>query len=209
MMDDKKKTLLSAKGELRLAFRNYSIAQESCYLASRATEEWECRHHCWTGIIFTSFAVEAMINHYSEIVFENFDPRVKTNRKDSHKVFFEKVNLTNYLGSTTYQTIKECFDIRDNIAHGYSSDEPFQIPIDTNIEIEKNINHVMSEPLGIENKITIQNLEKFMKAAEQIQKDIERCGYYPNQEYLPLEQRLKLTECALTLGGSRTWEYTS
>ena len=113
---------ITVKFESRSAKDNFRVATTSYELAKRASEEWEIDHHCVTGIVFVAFSIEAMLNHFGQILFDDWDTD-RLDRKKLHKKLFGEVNLPDYLGTREYQNAKKCFDLRDLLAHGKTIEE--------------------------------------------------------------------------------------
>jgi hypothetical protein len=193
---------ITVDSESRAAHTCFSIATNCQGLAHQASEEWEIKHHCMTGIIFVAFSVEAMINHFGKVMFKDeWGKRESKCRKERHKTLFEAVNLTNYLGTTTYQLTKECFQIRDTFAHGKTNNETLKLNVSENISREELIYKAVSKPTSIENVATIENLDKYIEIALKIEEDIQEHGYYPDQDHIPEKEREKLRECPLEATG--------
>lgn len=198
-------TQIEVKFESRTAHGCFRIATNCFELAQRATERWEIEHHCTTGIIFTAFSIEALINHFARIYFPNWNIQKGGERTDLHRKVFRAVNLPGYLGTTTYQHARKCFDIRDKIAHGKTSSETTKIPISNDITHEKLVYKITSiSPKAFE-EMDLQRLKLYLDTAKKIQADIESNGFYPKQEHIPKEQREKLSECPLEVSGIREW----
>ena len=185
--------------ESRAARTCFRIATTCQSLADTASEECEIKHHCTTGIIFVAFSIEAMINHFGKVMFEEEWESERKCRKEQHKMLFKAVNLSNYLGSTTYQLAKECFEIRDTFAHGKTKDETLELNVSDDISKKEFILEMVSVPTSMESWATITNLDKYIEIAQQIQDDIEENGYYPDQEDIPEEEKQKLLERPLTV----------
>ena len=190
-------TVYSQSRAAHTCFRTAITCQS---LAFQASKEFEVKHHCKTGIIFVAFSIEAMINHFGQVMFKDEWERERKCRKEQHKMLFKAVNLPDYLGTRTYQLAKQCFEIRDNFAHGKTKDETLKVEISQNTSFEERVEKVVSEPTLMENVATIENLKKYIEIVQQIQDDIEDNGYYPDQEDIPEEERQKLSERPLIMG---------
>ena len=188
------------KYESRQALECYRIANESLGLAKTADEDWLIRHHCVTGTIFIAFAFEGMINHYGRIYEKSWNS-LKEPRKDLHKKVFAWVKLRgDYCGTTAYQKINECMDIRDAIAHGKTKDEKRTIEIDKSNKSEM-IKQVVSTPPAVHDQISIEKLEEYIDATDKIQKDIEESGHYPYRENAATGEDRPLSEWPLSNSG--------
>lgn len=192
--------------EKRAAYICFEIATNCQGLAYQAAEEWEIRHHCTTGIIFVAFAIEAMINHFGQIMFEDEWEKERISRKEQHKKLFKAVNLPDYLGRKSYQIADRCFKIRDIFAHGKTNNETVNLTVSPNISFEELSIKTLFEPTSMENLATIENLDEYIEAARQIEEDIQEYGYYPKQNNIPQEEREKLIECPLEGMGIRSFE---
>lgn len=195
---------INVKFESRSAKDNFRVATTSLELARRASEEWEIDHHCVTGITFTAFSIEAMFNHFGQILFNDWNAD-KSNRKDSHKKLFREVNLPNYLGVKEYQNAKKCFELRDLLAHGKTIEETIVIDLPDSIggdEVVREITSIGSRP---HREANYNALKAFIETAIKIEKDIQENGFYPNQTHLPEEDREKLSECPLSVSGTYEW----
>ena len=84
---------ITVKFESRSAKDNFRVATTSYELAKRASEEWEIDHHCVTGIVFVAFSIEAMLNHFGQILFDDWDTD-RLDRKKLHKKLFGEVKCT-------------------------------------------------------------------------------------------------------------------
>ena len=191
--------------ESRAASTCFEIAQNCQGLAHMASEDWEVKHHCTTGIIFAAFSIEAMINHFGKVMFQDEWEKERKCRKEQHRMLFKSVNLPNYLGCKNYQIAERCFEVRDLFAHGKTNDENFDLSVSQNTFSEESVRQVMSMPTSMESLISIEDLDKYIETAEKIENDIQEHGYYPNQEHLPQEQKQKLLECPLSVTGIRAF----
>ena len=196
---------ITVNSESRAAYTCFSIATTCQDLADTASEEWEIRHHCTTGIIFVAFSIEAMINHFGKVIFKDEWEREKRCRKNQHKMLFEAVNLSNYLGKRTYQIAKQCFEIRDSFAHGQTKDETLKVSVPHDISRKEKVNKVLFAPTSMESLATIENLDKYIKIASKIEEDIQEHGYYPDQDHIPEEERRKLLEYPLNGTGIKVF----
>ncbi|MDJ0568064.1 MAG: hypothetical protein QNJ53_03360 [Pleurocapsa sp. MO_192.B19] len=194
---------IKVNSESRAAHTCFSIATKCQVLAHQASEEWQIRHHSITGIIFVAFSIEAMINHYGKVMFGDKWESERKCRKQQHKTLFEAVNLSNYLGSTTYQVANQCFKIRDTFAHGKTKDETLELNVSDDIPYEEKVSEVMSAPTSMESWATIENLDKYIEIVYKIQEDIQEHGYSPDQDHIPEEERTKLYESPLNMTGVR------
>ncbi len=190
--------------ESRAAQTCFSIATNCQGLAHLTSKESEIKHHCTTGIIFAAFSIEAMINHFGKVMFQDKWESERKCRKQQHKMLFEAVNLFNYLGETTYQLAKECFEIRDTFAHGKTKDETLEFTVSDDIPHQQRLVKAALEPTSIESVATIENLDKYIEIAQKIQDDIQEHGYYPDQDDIPEEKREKLSEFPLNISGIRS-----
>ena len=195
---------INVKFESRSAKDNFGVATTCLELARRASEEWEITHHCVTGITFTAFSIEAMLNHFGKIFFDDWNEK-KLDRNSAHRKLFKEVNLPRYLGSKEYQNAKKCFDIRDILAHGKTIEDEIVVDIPENAEshdVVRTITSIGSKPHRDAN---YKMLIAFIETARKIEKDIEENGFYPNQSHLPKKDRSKLLECPLSVSGTYKW----
>lgn len=196
-------TKIKVDSESRAAHTCFTIAQNCQGLAYMTSEDWEIEHHCTTGIIFVAFSIEAMINHFGKVMFQDEWESKRQCRKEQHKMLFKAVNLPHYLGSTNYQIAHRCFDVRDLFAHGKTNEENLELSVSPKVSPKELVREVMSLPTSMERLISIQDLDKYIETARKIEDDIQEHGYYPNQEHLPQEQRIKLSDYPLGVGGIR------
>ncbi len=192
------------KLESRAAHDCFLVEIASQGLAERAEESWEIKHHCVTGIAFTAFAIEAMLNHFGKIFFSDWN-ELKRARKCLHKKIFNAVNLPNYLGPETYQKAKLCFQLRDQLAYDKTKEETlnWELPDGlSNQEVVFQITSISGEPIR---KIGTELLDEYISVAKQIEIDIQENGYYPKQGDLPQPSKQKLLECPLSNSGIRMW----
>lgn len=198
---------ITVDSESRAAHTCFSIATNCQGLVHLhlTSEEWQIRHHCTTGIIFVAFSIEAMINHFGKIMFKEQWESKRQSRKQQHKMLFEAVNLSNYLGSNTYQAADQCFEIRDTFAHGKTNDETLELKVSDDISHDERVRRVISAPTSMESWATIENLDKYIGIAQKIEEDIQEHGYYPDQDNIPEEEREKLLECPLSNMGVRSF----
>jgi hypothetical protein len=196
--------IILVDSESRAAHTCFSIATNCQGLAHLASEEWEIKHHCITGIIFVAFSIEAMINHFGKVMFKDEWEKKKKCRKEQHKMLFEAVNLPNYLGTKNYQVAKECFKIRDTFAHGKTKDETLEFTVSDDIPHQQRLVKAALEPTSIESVATIENLDKYIEIARKIEEDIQEHGYRPDQDDIPEEEREKLFDSPLSISGIRS-----
>ncbi|MFM2315371.1 MAG: hypothetical protein RLZZ04_4649 [Cyanobacteriota bacterium] len=198
---------ITVDSESRAAHTCFSIATNCQGLAhqAQASEEWQIKHHCITGVIFVAFSIEAMINHFGKVMFKDEWEKKKKCRKEQHKMLFEAVNLPNYLGTRNYQVAKECFKIRDSFAHGKTNDETLELTVSGDISHKERVRQVVDLSTSMESLATIENLDKYIEIAQKIEEDIQEHGYYRDQDHIPEEERKKLLECPLSNMGIRSF----
>ena len=190
--------------ESRAARDCFKIAEFSLELAERATESWEIDHHVTTGITFTAFSIEAMLNHFGGIYYEDWNV-IKGGRKDIHKKLFKAVNLPNYMGCSTYQIATSCFVMRDNLAHGKTIQETISLELPSEISSDNTATEIISIKSASFRDLNIDILKKFINVAKNIERDIEENGFYPQPEGTPENKKSKLQECPLSTSGVRVW----
>tara|TARA_R110001632_G_scaffold60284_2_gene146242 strand:+ start:9170 stop:9769 length:600 start_codon:yes stop_codon:yes gene_type:complete len=195
---------LKVTAQCRAAHDNFGVATTCLELAYRAKEKWEIDHHCITGITFTAFAIEAMLNHFGQIYFKDWN-KLKLPRKDLHKKLFKAANLDAYLSAKTYQQAKYCFELRDGFAHGKTIEETLDVDIHDANHPHEIVCRAVSLQTQAFRKIDYNLFKQFVNVARQIENDIQNNGFYPETENLPLEFRGKLCECPLSSSGIRTW----
>ena len=194
----------NVKMESRAAYDCFKIAVAAQGLARRTEESWGIKYHCVTGITFTAFAIEAMLNHFGKILFSDWN-NLKIDRKESHKKLFKAVNLPSYLGSTTYQKARSCFQLRDQLAHGKTKEETINVELPRDLQNESVVRHITSIPIEPVREISLELLDEYILVAKQIEKDIQDNGFYPSQDHLPQSSREKLLECPLQSSGAYFW----
>lgn len=192
------------KLESRSARDCFRVATTSLELARRAEEQWEIEHHSITGITFVAFSIEAMFNHFGRIFFKDWN-ELKESRKQSHKKLFKAVNLPNYLGGKEYQIAKNCFELRDLLAHGKTKSETLVVQLPKETDDNSIFNHMLSLDSKPFREASYDLLKQFVETARTIEKDIEANGFYPKQDYIEKELRSKLCECPLSVSGVRSW----
>lgn len=182
----------------------FNVAQYSHMMAKTCSEDTVQARHCIVGIVFCAFSVEAMLNHYGAILIDDWHKVEKRIRgtKDRHKLVFEKANIPSFLGTSEYQKIKECFDIRDRLAHGRSYTERIGVEVGESDTAEDLMNQVLSAPSGVEIDAKISRLEAYISAAKEIQTQIEKNGVYPSWSS---QSGQALCEMPLDLQGMRVW----
>ncbi|WP_409075726.1 hypothetical protein ACF2G4_06605 [Pantoea sp. C3] len=74
------------------------IAETSQELALRAEEGWEKKHHCYTGFIFLTFAVEAMFIFYRKQADPSYVKKDKLARPEFHKEPLKLCSMPNITG---------------------------------------------------------------------------------------------------------------
>ena len=190
--------------ESRTAHDCFKIATRSLELANRSSEEWEKDHHAVTGITFSAFAIEAMLNHYGKIYYPDWN-NMKDARKEIHKKLFIAVNLPDYLGSKTYQIAKTCFTLRDNLAHGKTTHETVHLELPDGINDDEAAIEVISLKSISFQKLSVNALKTFIETAKIIEKDIEGHGFYPENMNNVERQNKKLSESPLGTSGTRLW----
>ncbi|MEZ8603615.1 hypothetical protein [Vibrio splendidus] len=195
---------VSIEMQARSACDCFKVANTSFELARRAKEDWERDHHCITGITFTAFSIEAMINHFGSIYEDNWND-LKIERKELHKKLFDHVNLKNYLGSRNYQLAKQCFEMRDAFAHGKTLMESVEVELPEFLDDEEAALQIASLQTASFRSQNFRLFELFIKSAREIERDIQANGFYPNTLGRPNYQPQKLRECPLSVTGIRTW----
>ncbi|EMI4304124.1 hypothetical protein V6457_004377 [Vibrio vulnificus] len=196
--------VLKVKTQYRAAHDNFGIATTCLELAHRAKEEWEISHHCVAGITFTAFAIEAMLNHFGQIYFKDWN-NLKLPRKDLHKKLFKAVNLDNYLSTKTYQTAKRCFELRDELAHGKTTEDTLEVDVNNANHAHEVVRKEVSRQTQTFREIDFSLFKQFVDVARDIETDIQNSGFYPDTENFPLEYRRKLREYPLNSSGTREW----
>lgn len=186
--------------ESRSSVDSFLTAKRSLDLARKAKDHLEQEHHCVTGIVFCAFAIEAMINHFGQIYFDDWnETEAQGGRKASHKRLFNVVGLNGYLGSSNYQKATTCFKLRDFFAHGKTEQEVMTINVlngQDEIEIAWDITSIRSKGFR---DISLKLLSDFVVLAEAIESDIQSAGTYPDKE------GVLLNEYPLSINGSRSW----
>lgn len=190
------------KYEYRISKDLFSVATTSFHMTKYGSEKNLDFHHCITGIVFCAFSIEAMINHYGRIYFDDWNEK-KGDRKNLHKMVFNKANLNDYLGTKNYQIAEKCFKSRDDIVHGKTTDE--EGGVDLNNE-EKKLEDVLSTKPDYISEINIENLEKYINTARNIESDIEENGYYPDKVNPETGEKEKLMELPLSNSGVYVWQ---
>ena len=134
-----------------------------------------------------AFSIEAMLNHFGQILFDDWDTD-RLDRKKLHKKLFGEVNLPDYLGTREYQNAKKCFDLRDLLAHGKTIEETIIIKMPDDISRDEVVHAVTSIRSKSHRNTSCEVLKVFIDTARKIERDIQMNGYYPNQLDLPKEQ---------------------
>lgn len=191
--------------ENKPSYECMSIAETSKELALTAKEEWEKKHHCYTGFIFLAFAVEAMFIFYRKQVDPQYDTKKdRTRRADFHKETLRLCSLPNIRGDEHYQIIRECLRIRDSIAHGDAYESSFE----HSLPHAKDGDDLTREVLGVHSEqfraITHDALAKGIEAAKSIDELICDQGYPLSQEDRDVEFRTHLMQ-AFGVTGLSTW----
>lgn len=192
------------KLEARSARDCFKVATTSLELARRSDQQWEIEHHSITGITFTAFSIEAMFNHFGLIYFKDWN-ELKKSRKDSHKRLFKAVNLPRYLGTNEYQVAKNCFYLRDLLAHGKTNSETLVVDLPKDLGGQSVFNHMMALDSKPFRDASYELLKSFVETTRKIEKDIETNGFYPNQEHIDPAMQENLCECPLNVTGIRSW----
>ncbi|MCG9788501.1 hypothetical protein L1D61_15120 [Vibrio mediterranei] len=195
---------LTVKIEARSAYDCFRVATTSLELARRAEEDWEIDHHCITGITFTAFSIEAMLNHFGKIYDQNWN-KLKLDRKTLHRKLFNEVNLPNYLGSKNYQLAKKCFEMRDAFAHGKTVMESVDVELPDDFDNEETVRQMTSIPSASFRNTNYLLFKSFVAAAREIERDIQANGFYPDTVNHPLYEPQHLRECPLNVTGIRMW----
>ena len=198
---------VSVAKEARTATICFSVAMASCTMARKGKDDAERRHHCLVGLVFVAFAFEAMLNHYGRILFSDWAQRrdQKLSRKQWHKEFFEAVNLPSYLGRNPYQTLSNCFELRDLVAHGHTVEESDVLSVDEEMGRDEVIKEILFAPAGPETKAIIEILEESLAALKAVEEDIENHGYYPVHGERSGTQKEYLCESPLSVTGIHSW----
>lgn len=148
----------------------FSMANVSKGLALSATEEWEVTHHCVSGMLFVTFAVEAMINHFGAEKIEGWNSH-QDDRKSMHREVFKAYGMKDYLGGKNYQAIEACFKLRDSIVHGKTVNEEFEINIPFDMSDSALVSHILSIPSDAVESIDLKKFILWIDVAKKIQDD--------------------------------------
>ena len=181
----------------------FKVAEFSHAMADATSEESSRKHYCIVGIVFCAFAVEAMLNHYGDILVRDWKntERKLGGKRERHKTVFDKANMPGFLGTSVYQKIKECFLLRDNLAHGRSYDKIKDVEIDQPGE-KGSVWQVLSAGSSLEAEATFDRLDCYIRVANEIQAQIESNGVYPSWSS---KSGQNFCEWPLSLQGARLW----
>lgn len=184
---------INIRKENKPSYECMITAETSQGLALSVEEEWEKKHHCYTGLIFLVFAVEAMFIFYRKQVAPQYVTKDdRTKRSAFHKETLRLCSIPNIRGHRDYQIIKECFSIRDSIAHGDAYESSFEL----SLFHAKDGDELVREVLGVHSeqfrKITYEALVKGIDVAKRIDNLICEQGYRLSQKDYGVEFRTHL-----------------
>lgn len=184
---------IKIRKENKPSYECMMIAETSQELALLAEEDWEKKHHCYTGLIFLAFAVEAMFIFYRKQVDPQYVKKDnRTERAVFHKETLRLCSMPNIRGHRDYQIVRECFLIRDSIAHGDTYESSFEHSLPhapCGDELIRDVLRVHSEQFRT---ITYERLVKGIEAAKRIDGLICDQGYPLNQKDYDCELRTHL-----------------
>jgi hypothetical protein len=196
---------INIRKENKPSYECMIIAETSQELALRAEDDWERKHHCYTGLIFLVFAVEAMFIFYRKQVDPQYVTKDdRTKRTEFHKETLRLCSMPNIRGDRDYQIVRECFSIRDSIAHGDAYESSFE----HSLPHAKIGDELTREVLGVHSEqfraITYDALVKGIEAAKRIDALICDQGYPLSQKDYDDEYRTPLMP-AFGVSGVSTW----
>lgn len=113
--------------------------------------------------------------------------------------------MPNYLGGKNYQAAKNCFELRDRLAHGKTTQESIVVEIADDSDCDRVANEIIAIKSIPFQQISHQLLKMFIDTAREIEKDIEANGFYPQPEGNLSNKKVKLSECPLSVSGIRVW----
>jgi len=191
--------------ENKASYECMKIAETSQVLARLAAEDWEKRHHSYTGFLFLAFAIEAMFIFHRKQVEPQYDKSIKCRRSEFHKETLRLCSIPlNIRCGRDYQTIEKCLKIRDSIAHGdffVTSRDHF--PPD-GVSDDDIVTGILDLPAEQFKAIKYDDLVKGIEAAKQIDECISDQGYPAHQNGYRAESRTHLT-LAFGVSGISTW----
>ena len=157
--------------EIRSSCVVWNIASNSLIL-SRKNRDMSF-YYLATGIIFSAFSFEAMMNHYAYMLFEDWDKEEKKlkPREKKFKKILDELKLSYYYKTNDYSVIKECLKIRDEFAHGktaFISRNLVQKSIVGDFNNNSNINKYLFDDV-----INYNTLDTYLKTINALQDSIE------------------------------------
>ena len=99
-----------------------------------------CNHQFMASLVFTAFTFEAYLNQIGKKIFSCWKSIEKLSPKDKLNVIAEKIELEVDYGKRPWQTIKDLFRFRNDIAHGKSEKITEKIAIANNDFADSKIN---------------------------------------------------------------------
>ena len=154
----------------------FGAASTSFHLALTSQDETLRIHHSVTGIVFTAFAFEAMMNHYGRKALANWNTiERKGSRLENYAKVLEELRIPNVKDSPQYLTMLECNSLRDKIAHGKTTDDVVRSTINPDsLSRHDLVRAVLSEPSSLEREFTPARLSTFIDALTELEDLIEQ-----------------------------------
>lgn len=89
-----------------------------CLIEMTNEVEKDSYHLIMASLVFTSFTIEAYLNHVGSKVFECWNDLEKLSPKEKLNIISEKIGLKVNYGIRPWQLMTELFQFRNDIAHG-------------------------------------------------------------------------------------------
>jgi len=146
----------------------HELWRTSYWTLNQAEEKYDGSYfQIMASLIFTAFSFEAYLNHLGGDIFHCWDDLERLSPQSKLNVLSEELNIKKDYSKRPFQTIKELYKFRNDIAHGKT------IILKTNEEIQiidSKIDAYISEPLEAEwqKYCTLDNAKKARKDTEAI-----------------------------------------
>jgi len=187
--------------EARPSFDLFNFAKLSLSLYKKANDNQLAKYYLVSGLLHTASAFEAMINHYGNVLFQDWENETyKLGRTQTDKMLFKKVGLCGFTGDKNYQKIASYFKLRDFMMHAKSSVESSHISIIDNATEDYRVDKINSISHSKIESLTIEKLSEFIDLVEKVQWSIEDKAEYPDFHEF---NELKFSECPLGVSGLR------
>ena len=149
----------------------YELWRVSLWTMQQAEKKVEGSYYqIVASLIYTAFTLEAYLNHIGKQIFSCWDDLEGLSPRKKLNVIAEKLGIEKDDGKRPFQTLKELFDFRNDVAHGKTillrTEEEIRI-------VDSTLDDYMHEPLEAE-WVKYCSLDNTKRAREDIEKIMKR-----------------------------------